>query len=177
MLASGYASATGGGEAVESPEEAGGSCGGQVGGVDGGLRSWVLSLGMCRLTHRFCRTLTGALLMGGQTDIVGVVGPSGQYKERCWLRLERKVTRKQHTGIGEVHGSAPCVALFQAWQSTASVSTLSRHFCRTQRRTLRLRRQKDSLCWGAAGLASAGSVLCVVTAQVATCRPCVGSFG
>lgn len=66
-------------------------------------------------------------------------------------------------------GAALCVALFQAYQFTASVSTLSRPFL--QIRKLRLREAEERQDWPGQALC------CVVTAQVATCRPCVESFG
>lgn len=58
------------------------------------------------------------------------------------------MARKQHTGIGEVDGSALCVALFQAYQFAASVSTLSRPFLQTADKETEAQGG-----WGAAGLA------------------------
>lgn len=58
-------------------------------------------------------------------------------------------------GTGEVDGSALCVALFQAYQFTASVSTLSRPFLQSADKETEAQGG-----WGAAGLARAGSVLC-----------------
>lgn len=76
-------------------------------------------------------------------------------------------------GIGEVDGSALCVALFQAYQFTASVSTLSRPLLQsadketeaqsTLSRPLLQCADKETEAqggWGAAGLPRAGSVLC-----------------
>lgn len=51
--------------------------------------------------------------------------------------------------------SALCVTLFQAYQFTASVSTLSRPFLQSADKETEAQGG-----WGAAGLARAGSVLC-----------------
>lgn len=61
--------------------------------------------------------------MGGQRSVlVGVVCPSRQYKQRCQLSLEGKVTKRQQVRVGETvrHGSALCVGLLQVRQPSMS---------------------------------------------------------
>ena len=62
-------------------------------------------------------TLTRGILMGEERSVlVGVAGPSRQYKQSAGL--ERKVTKKQQRRVGETakHGSALREGLLQLCQ-------------------------------------------------------------
>lgn len=94
--------------------------------------------------------------MGGQTSVLvlwvwsALLDGSSRGTGSVW-RGRRPGTAH---GIGEVDGSALCVALFQASQFTASVSTLSRPLLQSADKETEAQGG-----WGVAGMARAGSVL------------------